>query len=294
MRSIRPATLVILAALGLALGQVERATRAASPLPNMIPTPVSVPVFGLIPRAFLPIVSNSTSSATLPPGSRLPSEAECAARVQPKPENKRMNTSYNMTMGNHPLASNFFGGSDPRANTEIVPRVTGHFTGTTDMILQWAACKWGIDVDIVRAQAAIESWWRQNARGDWGILDHRCPPAHGLGADDPIHHPDECPESWGLFQIRYPYHASAWPDLADSSAFNADTAFAIWRACYEGYEGWLNQIDKGAEYRPGDVWGCVGRFYAGRWRTPEAEYYIGRVRSYLNARIWETPGFQEP
>ena len=48
------------------------------------------------------------------------------------------------------LATDIFGGSDPRANTEIAARVTGNFTGTTDMILQWAACKWGIDEDIVR------------------------------------------------------------------------------------------------------------------------------------------------
>ncbi|HEY4722583.1 MAG TPA: sigma-70 family RNA polymerase sigma factor, partial [Anaerolineae bacterium] len=87
---------------------------------------------------------------------------------------------------------------------------------------------------------------------------------------------------------------SAWPGTSDSSAFNADTAFAIWRACYEGYEGWLNQVDKGAEYRPGDVWGCVGRFYAGRWHTPAAEAYINKVKSYLNSRIWEHPSFQEP
>ena len=43
-------------------------------------------------------------------------------------------------------------------------RVTGNFTGTTDQIIQWAACKWGIDEDIVRAQAAKESGWHQTRR----------------------------------------------------------------------------------------------------------------------------------
>ena len=57
---------------------------------------------------------------------------------------------------------------------------------------------------------------------------------------------------------------------------------------------WLNQVDRGQDYGPGDVWGCVGRWYAGRWHTSEAEYYIGRVKGYLSNRIWEHPDFHEP
>ena len=56
-------------------------------------------------------------------------------------------------------------------------RVTGNFTGTTDQIIQWAACKWGIDEDIVRAQAAKESGWHQNAAGDWRT-DGNCSRTH--------------------------------------------------------------------------------------------------------------------
>ncbi len=123
-----------------------------------------VPVFGMSPRAFLPLVLVPSSKfTTLPPGSALPSDAQCAARVKRKPENKRVNVTYNATPGNQQLGSDIFGGDDPRAYTEIGSRVTGHFSGTTDEILQWAACKWGIDEDIVRAQAAIESWWHQDA-----------------------------------------------------------------------------------------------------------------------------------
>jgi len=283
----------MLAVTCLAMGRVASATRPDLPAANARLTPVAVPVFGLNPRAFLPIVLDSSKSGTRLPGSILPSDAQCAARVRAKPENKSTNLVYNAATGHQQLADDFFGGSDPRANSEIAPRVTGHFTGTTDMILQWAACKWGIDEDIVRAQAAVESWWRQSALGDWSTSPDRCPPGHGLGADDPASHPDECPESWGLFQIRYPYHLSAWPGTADSSAFNADTAFAIWRACFEGYEWWLNQVERGADYGPGDTWGCVGRWYSGRWHTPEADTYIDKVKSYRDSRIWEQPHFQD-
>ena len=294
MRSVTVAACVILAFAGL--GGTTIATRGNSPVATAatVATPVTVPVFGMTPRAFLPLVSASTQFAALPPGSALPSEAECVARVKPQTENKGVNAPYNTAPGDQHLASDFFGGSDPRANTEIATRVTGAFTGTTDEILQWAACKWGIDADIVRAQAAIESWWRQPAKGDWGADPGRCPPGHGLGVDNPLYYPDECPESWGLLQTRYPYQPSAWPGMADSSAFNADTAYAVWRACYEGYEWWLNEVERGQDYGPGDAWGCVGRWYAGRWHTAAAESYIAKVQSYLERRIWEQPYFQEP
>ena len=83
--------------------------------------------------------------------------------------------------------------------------MTGNFTGTTDEIIQWAACKWGIDEDLVRAQIAVESWWDQRAGGDLTSTQSNC-------------HPDvrtttgQCPESFGLLQVRYLYHASAFVD----------------------------------------------------------------------------------
>jgi autotransporter family porin len=41
----------------------------------------------------------------------------------------------------------------------VLQAVTGHFTGTTDEILQWGAYKWGFDPDLVRANAVDESRW---------------------------------------------------------------------------------------------------------------------------------------
>ena len=37
----------------------------------------------------------------------------------------------------------------------------GQFTGTTDEIFQWAACKWGLPDNLVRAIAVRESTWYQ-------------------------------------------------------------------------------------------------------------------------------------
>jgi len=37
---------------------------------------------------------------------------------------------------------------------------------STDDLIQWTAHKWGIPEDVVRAQMAVESWWRQSDMGD--------------------------------------------------------------------------------------------------------------------------------
>jgi hypothetical protein len=239
----------------------------------------------------VPTTAPSGYFAMLPPGSTLPSDAQCAAAVKAKSENKGLNKTYNATKGNQSIPASFFSGDDALAGSYIAPRVTGNFTGTTDEILQWAACKWGFDEDVVRAEAAIESWWHQNTKGDWTTDSSRCAPGHGLGVDGTA---GQCPESFGILQNRYPYEQSAWPGMYNSTAFNADVTYAELRACYEGYETWLNTVDKGATYAAGDMWGCVGRWYAGRWHTSDAETYITRVKDYLNQRIWEQSSFQEP
>jgi hypothetical protein len=230
---------------------------------------------------------------TLPPGAALPSGARCATwvRARPLPERKGMNRAANQTTG-HRLGPGFFDPSatDPRA-AELSARVDGAFTGTTEQILRWAACKWGVDEDLVKAQAAAESWWRQTTKGDWAGEPAACPPGHHLGADG---RPGECPQSYGILQNRYPYERSAWPGINQSTAMNADTAYAVWRACFEGYERWLNDVERGRQYIAGDGQGCAGRWFSGRWHTRAAEDYIRKVDRYLHDRVWEQPDFQEP
>src|SRR6202022_3556976 len=181
---------------------------------------------------------------TLGPGAALPSGAQCAALVRalPMPENKRVNAGANQVTGHS---------ADPAAaNQVIAPRIDGQFTGTTHQVLRWAACKWGVDEDLVAAQAAVESWWRQTTLGDLGTDPTRCPPGHGLGVDGTA---GKCPESYGVLQNRYPYERSTWPGIGSSTAMNADTAYGIWRACFEGYERWLNTVDRVGQYGAGDA-----------------------------------------
>jgi hypothetical protein len=46
-------------------------------------------------------------------------------------------------------------------DTWLLRRVDGQFTGTTDEIFQWAACKWGLPDNLIRADAVDESTWFQ-------------------------------------------------------------------------------------------------------------------------------------
>jgi autotransporter family porin len=227
---------------------------------------------------------------TLPPQAKLPSGAQCArwVRARPGAENKRMNSRFNRTTGQR-VSSRFLAGDAPAADRLLVPRIDGRFTGTTQEILRWAACKWGIAQDVVFAQAAVESWWRQTTKGDWER--NGCPPGHGPGVDG---RKGLCPQSWGILQNRYPFERSSWPGIAKSTAMNADTAYAIWRACFDGYETWLNTVPHAGRYRAGDVWGCVGRWFAGRWRTAPARQYVAKVKQYMRERIWTKRDFQEP
>jgi autotransporter family porin len=238
-----------------------------------------------------PTAATPTHFSTVGAGRTLPSGAQCAAwvRARPEPENKRVNAAHNARTGGGVSAS-LFAGSDPRAGQRLAGRIDGDFTGSTHDILRWASCKWGFDEDLMKAQAAIESWWRQTTMGDFGTDAARCPADHGPGVDGRA---GECPESYGLMQVRFPYYGASFPGVMRSSAMNVDVAFAVLRSCFDGYETWLNTVERGRDYAAGDLIGCMGRWFSGRWYTSAADDYIARVQDYRRQRIWETANFQE-
>ena len=94
------------------------------------------------------------------------SDASCATQVPANPwEPRPNNTVANHTVPSGPI--NWSPGMDywtkwiAKRN-----RVTGNYTGTTDQIIRWAACKWGIDEDLIRAVAVQESSWNMSTHGD--------------------------------------------------------------------------------------------------------------------------------
>ncbi len=245
-------------AVGFVPGSVSRPPVPAPPTPPA-PTPPSPPT---TPPTTPP---SSGRFATLPVGAALPSGAQCAALVRPAAEIRPENN-----------AANHVRGSQANANTRTdwsgFSRVDGDFVGTTDEIIQWAACKWGIDEDVVRAQVVKESYWYQSANGDNG-------------------------ESWGLGQVRDTAHQSAFQysvNARTSSAYNLDYTYASWRGCYEGVYTWLNTVDHNGTYGAGDLWGCVGVWFSGRWYVNNDAYLNqpgDSVHWNYDNKVWLTSTF---
>lgn len=145
--------------------------------------------------------------------------------------------------------------------------VNGRYEGTTDEIIQWAAYKWGLDEDVLRAVAVVESWWRMSVVGDNG-------------------------DSFGLYQVRRPFHCRGSCRIARRfTAFNADYYGGIIRAYFDGQMEWLNTVERGRDYAPGDLWGSVGAWFSGRWYTQPSIDYITEVQERLAERTWRAGFF---
>ncbi len=213
-----------------------------------------------------PAGSALARATTKPVGWAPLSSKKAAERVkhnayEPRPQNK----AENHAIPKRPLLLAW------RATSEMpyASSVNGRFRGSTDEIIQWAAYKWGIDVDVMRAVAVVESWWRMSAVGDNG-------------------------DSFGLYQVRRPFHCLGECAIARRfTAFNADYYGGIIRAYYEGRMGWLNTVERGRDYAPGDLWGSVGAWFSGRWWTGPAAGYIAVVQQRLAERTWRQPYFIE-
>jgi hypothetical protein len=232
--------------------------------------------------------AGDASFVTLPPGATLPGGAECAARVlrspwEARPENAGANRRTPMPSELQRLHSTVRHGGAP---AWFFARVDGDFTGTTDEIIQWGACKWGFDVDLVRAIAMDESHWLQSDVGDWTTDTRRCPPGSISGGG--------CFQSYGLLQIKYNSFPGTWPMSRDDTAFNVDYKLAYQRACMEGKIEWLRHDVPQAgfpSYPNGSasqmLWGCVGDWFSGEWYDSKALEYIQRVQEELSKRGWK-------
>ncbi len=88
--------------------------------------------------------------------------------------------------------------------------------------------------------------------------------------------------SWGAWPDN---QNGAFPLGRDSTAFAVDYLGAQLRGCYEGWEWWLR--DTGTRnYAAGDLWGCVGAWYAGAWHSADADGYLARVQTEMSTRRW--------
>lgn len=270
---------------------------------------------------------------TLPAGvwNELPSDEECAERVrhsewEPRPSNRVPNN----TMPDPEAVSAAFaarprgahGSYDERWNTWLLQRVSGQHTGTTDENIQWAACKWGLADNLLRAIAAAESTWFHhvvdpstglcvNTRGCGDYFTEAnaesqvfCREISRYGVDYTEDYPDGlCPKTFAIVAVMS-WQDPDWgqmknnqngtfPFNRDSTAFALDYIGSFLRGCHEGWINWAVKTGITGDYAPGDIWGCVGLWYAGSWKVPAADEYAGRVRELMNERKWLDPQWGE-
>jgi hypothetical protein len=263
--------------------------------------------------------------STRPPGSwhKLPSDSTCAGRVhrslwEPRPDNDQPNHRRPNVAAVHAAFK-----ARPRAVHKayverwdhwLLQRVTGHFAGTTDEIFQWAACKWGLSDNLLRAMAERESGWYQ-----YEIYpDGSCVPRSGCGDEFPEatrasrtfcrmtattdprylrdYAPGRCPKTFSIVGVmswqdprwgRMPDNQNGtFPFNRDSTAFAVDYVGSFLRGCYEGWVTWLGNTGR---YHPGNLRGCVGAWYDGSWFGPDARTYIHRVWSVQEKHPWLDP-----
>jgi len=284
----------------------------------------------------------STAIATGPPPSSgyfalrpagawasLPTGSTCAVRVhrsswEPRPDNRVPNHTMPVVRAVHraftarPLSGD--GSYSPRWDTWLLPRVSGQFTGTTDEIFQWAACKWGLPDNLLRAMAVRESTWYQGEVypsgrpvTNWGMGDlfTRSSAASrtycdGLARYGRDYQQDfaagKCPKTFSILGVMS-WQAPSWgrmpanqngtfPFNRNSTAFAADYLGSQLRGCFEGWQRWLDNTGSGG-YSAGQLWGCVGAWYSGAWRDTAANGYISRVQDEQARRLWLRPNWRD-
>lgn len=224
---------------------------------------------------------------------QLPDDAGARAEVHRSTwELLPVNAPYNTVMPRHLTlqpVSDAAHAYDPRWNKYILGRISGHFTGTTDEIFQWAAAKWGIPDNLIRTIAYLESGWRQANHGDYVKDRAQCPAGY---SELP------CPVTFGIVGTK----STSWPGIfpwnRDSTAAAVDVLGAWLRGCYEGWAWWLGTHNRShGVYHAGDIWGCVGAWYSGDWldgspgNSHSGEGYIHRAQYWERLEPWLHRGY---
>jgi hypothetical protein len=289
-----------------------------------------------------PTPTSSTSSATssapppasgyfttlVPPGNvaSLQSGSACADAVhrstwEPRPDNYKRDhhvvdaAAVHRSFAERPRSG--LGTYDPRWDSWLLPRVDGQFSGTTDEIIQWAACKWGLPDNYLRAEAYTESTWFQYETypsgrcadqygcGDWFSSEPytaRKTFCSGLASSGGYDYQKDygdglCPKTFSIVGSMSWWNPSwgfnwagnqngTFPYTRDSTAMALDYMASQVRGCYEGW-----QWELGSNYSAGDLWGCAGAWYSGVWHDSRAETYISTVQGHQSAKPWLTAYF---
>jgi hypothetical protein len=281
-------------------------TPSHTPAPSSTPTPPTPsPTPTPVPLYF------STLSAT----ASLPNETQCASMIPVTTETVPANTPFNQTLPTaaqlSAYAANGYTSTYQDDYTQY-KRVDGQYSGSTDMIMRWAACKYGIDENIVRAQGWIESGRQQGGAGDMRTTQAQCVQGSftalwNTTISEPggstVSCPNCCYQSWSLWQTKVYYEWMTWPEIMQSTAFAVDYRYADQRACMDGaYATYFASSGQQPNTYAADIanyksnpdttntnrvlWGCIGMHFSGSWYDSGAQNYINAAQSAMLTQPW--------
>jgi hypothetical protein len=236
-------------------------------------------------------------------GFRPLSDADAAAHVRPAAETRPANAAANAYIPSDRELRAFYGSRDDSGPPVVqlnpyLARVTGHFEGSTDEIIQWAAWKWGIPEDWLRAQYVRESQWKQSALGDRtyvGVGNVKRYPPRSREPGSGGNYTGYVWQSLGITQVKWRPDGSGGagtePLRWKSTAFNVDYEAATVRFYYDDPQGQRSAWGD-ASYKPGNQWRSIGGWFKPYpWNNPDQQAYVRAVRQILAARTWARPGF---
>ena len=209
----------------------------------------------------------------------------CANHIAPQPERIPANYTANHTPGPADPATIPWGPwtkDQGELWTDYLSKVDGHFTGTDDEILEWAACKWGLDENWLKAEAVAESSWYQSEIGDDGL-------------------------SYGILQVKdsssTPLTNDAWGGYPWTQILPQLTPISLLRTCVPLLMGsgdlLLRRGRPSARLRQrmagiNVMWGAVGSWYSGDWyadgRRTTLRLYRTTWRTLLGRVTEHCPG----
>ena len=164
---------------------------------------------------------------------------------------------------------------------------------STDDLIQWAAHKWGIPEDWLRAEYALESAWNSFMLGNEATVSSTWYSEYPSQARIPGS--SNVYQSMGITQIEWApdgsLGAGTEPLRWESTAFNIDFQAATVRFFYDNPSG-ARSLWGDASYVPCQQWNSIGGWFSPYpWNNAGQASYIATVQNYLNEQIWATPSF---
>jgi hypothetical protein len=240
------------------------------------------------------------------------SDRAAAAFVTHEPETRPFNAKpYSIAGKRHPSVNSYvptaaqlraFHGSRVKGDEtlakfnpylEAVDGLDGLRNPSTDDLIQWAAHKWGIPEDWLRAEFSLESSWNSFMLGDEATVSRGWYQRYPVQARVPGSL--SVFTSMGITQVKWipdgSIGAGTEPLRWESTAFNLDYQAAVLRFYYDNPSGTRSSWGD-SSYAPCQAWRSLGGWFQPfPWGNSGQASYVANVQQRLREKIWTEPSF---